>query len=475
MNIAKATDSYKASHAQQLPANTKHIYSFFESRGGVHPYTVFFGLQYYLLKYLQGVVITQPQLEEAKRMWAKHLGSEKIFALAERGWQHIIDKHGGRLPVEICAVPEGMVVPTRNVLMTIENTDPEVPWLTNWLETVLSMVWYPMSVCTGSHAMRKMLLASLERTGDPGLIDFKLHDFGFRGSTSFESAAIGGAAHLVNFKGTDTTPALDMLEEFYGCYSRAVDPDGMAGFSIPASEHSTITSWGREHEVDAYANILAQFPTGLVACVSDSYDIYNACANLWGDKLRDQVLARDGCLVVRPDSGEPTEVVPKVLEILGARFGFTVNAKGFKVLDPHVRMIQGDGIDLQMLDKLIEAIEATGWSLDNIAFGSGGGLLQKVNRDTQKCAIKCSAVKIGDTWRYVSKDPITDPGKKSKAGRLALVLGSEIGFFTALQDAVVGGAGETALSQTLLVPVFRNGEVLVTYTLDAVRKRALDG
>ena len=206
--------------------------------------------------------------------------------------------------------------------------------------------------------------------------------------------------------------------------------------------------------------------------MSDSYDIYNACAGLWGDKLRDQVLARDGCLVIRPDSGDPTEVVPKVLEILGGRFGFTRNAKGFKVLDPHVRMIQGDGIDLQMLGKLIAAVEDHGWSLDNIAFGSGGGLLQKVKRDTQKCAIKCSAVMIGETWHDVLKDPITDPGKKSKAGRLALVKG-DAGFMTLRSDTRV--AGVAASERSLLVPVFRDGEVLVTYTLDAVRKRALEG
>lgn len=462
MNLVTATDSYKASHPQQLPPGTTRVYSFFESRGGVHAETTFFGLQYYLKRYLEGRIVSQHNVNQAVEFWKAHFGTDKVFAPAARGWQHIVDRHAGRLPVEICAVPEGTTVPTRNVLMTIENTDPAVPWLTNHLETLLSMVWYPMTVATQSRAMRKLLLASLERTGDPSLIDFKLHDFGFRGSTSVESAGIGGAAHLVNFKGTDTTEALLMLREYYS--------EEMAGFSIPASEHSTITSWGREHEVDAYRNILEQFPSGLVACVSDSYNIFEACRSLWGGTLRDQVLARDGCLVVRPDSGEPTQVVPQVLALLGERFGFSVNAKGFKVLDPHVRVIQGDGIDHDMLRAVLAAMEATQWSTDNIAFGSGGGLLQKVNRDTQKCAIKCSAAEINGEWVGVMKDPITDPGKKSKAGRLALVRGSEIGFFTALQDADIGGG--TAQSQTLLEPVFRNGEVLRTQTLADVRARA---
>lgn len=268
----------------------------------------------------------------------------------------------------------------------------------------------------------------------------------------------------MNFKGTDTTEALLMLREYYG--------EEMAGFSIPASEHSTITSWGREHEVDAYRNILEQFPSGLVACVSDSYNIFEACRSLWGDTLRDRVLARDGCLVVRPDSGEPTQVVPQVLALLGERFGFSVNAKGFKVLDSHVRVIQGDGIDHDMLGRVLAAMEATQWSTDNVAFGSGGGLLQKVNRDTQKCAIKCSAAEINGEWVDVMKDPITDPGKKSKAGRLALVRDRD-GFRTMKQTDAY--ADSWAHRHTLLQPVFRDGEVLRTQTLADIRRRALGG
>lgn len=463
LNLLTATDSYKASHHRQLPPGAEHVYSFFESRGGVFPETVFFGLQYYLMEYFEGVVVTPADLQRAERFWAAHLGTDRIFNVD--GWRYIIEKHGGRLPVEICAVPEGTVVPTRNVMMTICNTDPHVPWLSNWLETLKSMVWYPMTVASQSRAMHKLVLGALERTGDPGLIDYKVHDFGFRGSTSVESAAIGGAAHMTSFRGTDTTPALDLLADYY--------EEPMGGHSIPASEHSTITSWGREHEVDAYRNLLDQFPTGLVACVSDSYDIYAACRDLWGTQLRDRVLARDGCLVIRPDSGPPVAVVCEVLNILGERFGFSTNAKGFKVLDPHVRVIQGDGIDFEMICKILSAMTANGWSADNVAFGSGGGLLQKVNRDTQKCAIKCSAIQVNGEWRDVLKDPITDPGKKSKAGRLALVRNDAGEFMTVPQDVIL--RGQTAQSQTLLEPVFRNGEVLRRQTFADVRRRASEG
>jgi nicotinamide phosphoribosyltransferase len=339
--------------------------------------------------------------------------------------------------------------------MTVVNTDPELPWVTNYLETLLSQAWYPTTIATQSRAMKDTIVANLERTGDPTLFGFKLHDFGFRGSTSVESSAWGGAAHLLNFMGTDTLSALLLLRQYYGCR--------LAGFSIPAAEHSTITSWGKEQEAEAFRNMLEAFPDGLVAVVSDSYDVFHACRELWGKRLREQVLSRNGTLIVRPDSGNPPTVVVQVLDLLANAFGFTLNTKGFKVLDPHVRVIQGDGIDHAMLGEVLGAMEVAGWSGDNIAFGSGGGLLQKVNRDTLKFAFKCSAVEVNGEWRDVMKDPVTDPGKRSKAGRLALVHDGS-GYRTLPE-------GETTLPN-LLVPVFRNGELLVDQSLDAIRDRA---
>ena len=181
-----------------------------------------------------------------------------------------------------------------------------------------------------------------------------------------------------------------------------------AGFSIPAAEHSTITSWGLEHEVDACANMLDQYPEGLVAVVSDTNDVFACCREIWGTKLKDKVLQRNGVLVVRPDSGDPPDVVVKVLGILGDRFGCTVNSKGYKVLHPKVRVIQGDGIDIVMLEKVLSWMEASGWSADNIAFGSGGGLLQKLNRDTQRFKFMCSQVVVAGETRDVFKNPATD-------------------------------------------------------------------
>jgi nicotinamide phosphoribosyltransferase len=452
-NILLLTDSYKISHYLQYPPGTRHVFSFFESRGGRYPDTVFFGLQYLIKKHLVGQVVTEENIAEAKAICDAHFGNASLFN--EAGWRRILQTHGGRLPLEIRAIPEGTRVPVSNALITVVNTDPEVAWLTNYVETLLVQAWYPTTVATQSYYMKRTILSCLEETGTPADIDFKLHDFGYRGSTSVESAGIGGAAHLVNFKGTDTLEALRVTRAYYG--------EPMAGFSIPAAEHSTITSWGKDHEVDAYANMLAKYPKGLVAVVSDSYNIFRACENIWGEALRAKVMHRDGVLVIRPDSGDPVEVLPKVLEILGRQFGATKNAKGYAVLDRHVRLIQGDGIDYQSIGGILEALKRAGWSADNIAFGSGGGLLQKIDRDTQKFAFKCSAVNINGTWHDVMKDPITDTGKRSKAGRLALVQSN--GKYKTTAD-------NGAQSSNLLKPVFRNGELLIDDKLSDIRLRA---
>lgn len=451
-NICWLTDSYKVSHYRQYPPGTSAVYSYFESRSGAtYPQTVFFGLQYWLKNYLEGPVVTREKIDRAEQLFRAHF-QNPVFN--RPGWERILTHHGGCLPVEIRAVPEGTPVGQSNVLMTVENTDPDAYWLVNYLETLLVQVWYSSTVATQSHAMRQVILASLEKTSDPALIDFKLHDFGFRGVSCPEQAALGGAAHLVNFHGTDNLAALALLARFYH--------QPCAGFSIPAAEHSTITSWGREHEVDACQNMLAQYPNGMVAVVSDSYDIFNCCANIWGGVLRDQVLARDGVLVVRPDSGDPPTVVVKVLEILGDKFGTTVNRLGYKILHPKVRVIQGDGIDFAMLGRILEAMTVAGWSTDNITFGSGGGLLQKLNRDTQRFAFKCSSVTVQGRQRDVFKQPATDPTKRSKAGRLKLVL-EENGCRT---------VPASDPRPDLLRPVFRDGRLLVDDTFEAVRARS---
>lgn len=455
-NLILLTDSYKVTHWRQYPPATEFVYSYFESRGGKFDEVVFFGLQSILDRYLAGSILGADAIDEADGFFADHFGDASLFNRV--GWEGILERHGGRLPVSIRAVPEGTPVPTHNVMMTIENTDPACPWLTNYLETLLVQVWYGCTVATLSREIKRVILAALDETGDPSLASSMLHDFGFRGVSSVESAALGGVAHLVNFEGTDNLAACRLARDIYGC--------PMAGKSIPASEHSTITAWGREQELDAFRNMLECYPSGVVACVSDSYDIFRACSELWGSQLREMVLSREGTLVVRPDSGDPPEVVVEVLRRLGDAFGTETNAKGFRILPPQVRVIQGDGIDLATVRAILARTAREGWSADNLAFGMGGALLQRLDRDTQRFAFKCSEVAVGGERRPVSKDPVSDPSKRSKAGRLALLRNERGGFRTvAVED---GSHIDDQLRE-----VFRDGRVLVRDDLAAIRQRAV--
>jgi len=446
-NIILNSDSYKYSQFNQYPANTTGIYSYIESRGGKYDETVFFGLQAFIKEYLTAP-ITQAMIDEAELIITAH---GEPFNRA--GWEYILNVHAGYLPVRIRAVPEGTIVPVKNVLATIENTDPACYWLTSFLETaLLRAIWYPTTVATNSREIKKLILDALEKTGDPTTIDFKLHDFGARGVSSLESAGIGGAAHLVNFMGTDTVEALLFARRYYNA--------DMAGFSIPAMEHSTVTSWGRENEVASYRNMIKQNakPGGLIACVSDSYDIFKAC-ELWGTELKQDVLDSGATVVIRPDSGDPATVVNDCLRILDKNFGHTVNAKGFKVLN-NVRVLQGDGITHQTIRSIIFTITMSGYSVDNVAFGQGGALLQIVNRDDQKFAMKCSAALVNGKWVDVFKDPITDAGKQSKKGRVTLYDNGQGKLFS---DVINKDYPDE------LVTVFENGDLIKEYTFDEVR------
>ena len=453
-SIILDSDSYKYSQFNQYPPGTEYVYSYIESRGGHWDKTVFFGLQAFIKRYMLKP-ITQSDIDYAEELILAH---GEPFNRA--GWEYILNEHGGRLPVVIRAAQEGCVIPTKNVLATIENTDPKCAWLTSFLETaILRAIWYPTTVATNSYESRKLILKALEKTGDPSLINFKLQDFGARGVSSKESAALGGLAHLINFMGTDTISAILAGRRFYN--------EPMAGFSIPAMEHSTVTSWGRDGEETSFRNMIKQNakPGGLIACVSDSYNIYEAC-KLWGTKLKQDVLDSGATVVVRPDSGDPAEVVLDCIRILDEYFGHTVNDKGYKVLN-NVRVIQGDGIDHTTIRAILFVTDMAGYSADNITFGQGGALLQQVNRDTMKFAMKCSSIGIrGDEatllWRDVYKDPITDHGKTSKKGRVTLMKDDAGNYFSGVED----------WPKTALEEVFRDGKLVRDMTFPQVRANA---
>jgi nicotinamide phosphoribosyltransferase len=452
INIILNTDSYKISHWKQYPPNTKFVSSYIEARGGEIKEVVFFGLQMFIEQYLTKPV-TRANIDEAKEVLAAH-----GVPFNEKGWLYILKKYKGYLPISIEAVPEGMVVPTNNILVQVVNTDPKCAWVTSYIETaLLRAVWYPVTVATRSREVKKIIKRYLEETGTPDDVYFKLHDFGARGVSSFESAEIGGLAHLVNFKGTDTLSAIMAARKYYD--------ENMAGFSIPAAEHSTITCWGKENESKAYANMIKQFSgeNKLVAVVSDSYDIFNACENIWGDELKDEVINNGGTVIVRPDSGDPVEVVQEVIELLMKQFGYGTNSKGYRVLPSYIRVIQGDGVNLKYIEDILETLKKNNISADNIAFGMGGELLQRLDRDTHKFAMKASYARINDRDIEVYKDPVTDKGKRSKKGQLALV--EEDGEIRTVSM-------RKGLMKNMLVPIFKNGVVLKRYSLEAIRNLA---
>lgn len=449
------TDSYKLTHWNQYPAGTEHVYSYLESRGGFFDEAVLLGTRYYLKTYFEGIRLNQLIVDEARDFSREHFGSDKIFNY--EGWSRLVKKHSGKLPLKIQALPEGSVVNSHTPLVTVVNTDPEFPWLTNWAESLLLKIWYPTTVGTLSREIKKVIAEYLERTGTPEELPFKLIDFGYRGVSSDESAAIGGFAHLVNFSASETMIAIQMAQKHYGAKMPAME--------IVASEHSTITSWGEEYEIDSYDNLLTKNPTGIIACVSDSYDIFNAVNNIWGGVLRNKVLDRQGVLVVRPDSGDPTTVMRGVLTGLADKFGYQTNSKGYKVLDPRVRVLQGDGVNYQTIRNMNAVLTGEGWSMDNWSYGMGGALLQQLDRDTLKFAFKCSAIKVNGVWRDVYKRPASDPGKNSQRGRFVVTYNGSNYVTSPLQD-------DRIATGDLLGTVFEDGVVTADSNFYEIQSRA---
>ncbi len=466
INRVTLADSYKYSHTKQYPANTVSMFDYAEARSSkLYDKTVFFGLQYILQEYFS-TPIQEWEVEEAAKLAEMH-----GIPFAYDGWMYIVNELKGMLPVEIKAVPEGTVVPLKNVLFTVESTDANVYWVTSWLETILMKVWYPSNVATRSYYVKQLLEEYAEKTSDAPFTAFQYHNFGDRGSSSVEAAAIGGMAHLTQFMGTDNFNSIRYAMEFYDSKIDAT------GFSIPATEHSSTTSWERENEMDMIMNHLENNKgRDIIAAVMDSYDYFKAVQN---------VTAKDGdfqkkinsdeypVFVMRPDSGKPEEIVPKTLDIMEANeVPFIVNEKGFKVFNK-MRIIWGDGINMESMKVMLDILVDRGYSSENIAFGSGGWLMQQHDRDTQGWAVKCSSIDVetesGVQTVDVYKDPITAPGKKSKKGKITLWRNNfSKEYFTASVDFKTN---EFSVSNCLGV-VYKNGKIRNTYTFDQVRENS---
>ena len=440
-NLIINTDNYKHCHYSLYPKGTEYVSSYVESRGGAYPATMFVGLQAFLREYLMRP-ITLEDIDEAE-----YIEREQGMHFNRENWMNVLNEYGGYLPVEIEAVAEGTVLPAHNVLVQLINTDPKYWWVTSFFETaLLRAIWYPTTIGTISWLSKQVIRTALEKTSDnPQLLRFMLHDYGARGVSSQESAALGGLAHLVNFNQSDTVPGILAAKRYYN----AVSPSN----SGPNSEHAGFTAWGRENEAAAMRNMLDTYSSqGVALLLTDTYDHENAVKNILGKELKEQIQNFPGLVGARPDSGDPVQVTSETTEWLMDAFGYETNSKGYKILPPFIRVVQGDGITLDSLQRIYVEMERRGLAADNAIFGMGGGLLQHCNRDTMNFAQKANAVQIDGTWLDISKQPTGAGFKKSKSGRLALT--KVDGEYVTVPKASI------APEDNLLQPVFRNGQLL---------------
>lgn len=457
LNLILNTDSYKLYHKKMYPPGTTNLHSGVLARGlseevqdlyerflpDETPMVNFVGAQMFNLEYLSRP-ITMRDIDQAITVAAPH-----GFEVNREDWEYIVKEHKGYLPIRIKAVREGSAVPVGEILATVEATDPKCFWLVTYIETaLLRAIWYPSTVASKDLIAKKVLKKFMDETAvyDPAELDFMLHDFGARGVSSHESAAIGGMAHLVHFKGTDTIAGALAAMHYYD--------SEMPGFSVPASEHSVHSSWGSHREAEGYENMLDLFskPGAIVSVVSDTYNIHRAAEKIWGEELREKVISSGGRLVVRPDSGDPLTVPIEIIEILMDKFGYTTNEKGYKVLPDYIRVLQGDGITVTSMAQILENMKDRNIAANNIVFGMGAGTLQKVDRDTFNFAMKCTAKEENGEWVDIFK---AAKGKKSHKGRTTLMRHRVTGKFRTVDATTGQGYNEVEALNT----IYHNGIV----------------
>lgn len=468
------TDSYKLSHIPQYRKGADKMVSYFEARGGKRDKVMNFGMQLLVKEYMLQR-LTRKQVYNMIEWANEHMNGNMVKDL-EIALNKVVNELDGRLPIRIRNAPEGLMIPIKNVLFTIETTIPGKEWfsLVSYFETKLVRVWSEMTVGTTSWYVREAIMEALEKSADDPAaeINFKFHDFGSRGVGGGEVAAFAGAAHLVSSWGTDTILGAMAAEFGYG--------KRMAGYSIPASEHSTTTSHGRDGELNLISQMFDAYakPGAIFATVIDSYDAINFLRN-YTPLFKDRLIESGATWVLRPDSGDSVKMPVQCVIELEKVFGTTTNKKGYKVLN-NVRVIQGDGIVPEQVTEILNALMDLGYSASNIAFGMGGGLLQKNNRDTHKFALKCSAIRVNGEWEDVYKDPSVydedwnvkpvESFKASKAGRLELVYNAALDEYKTVREEDVASLG--AEWKPLLETVYEDGYLVRDMTFDEVRANA---
>ncbi len=474
MNISKhnpllATDVYKMGHMEQYAPNCTKVYSYLIARSDkTFDKTVFFGLQYYLKEYLS-IKLTPEMGEEFLKYRKMILGSNSENVEKQIRELCLL----GYFPLEIKAVDEGTVMPVRNVLMTMTNTNPDFHWVVGFTESLILKIWYSITVASCCYKYKQLVDDFYEQTVDKSIMflkDFSVHDFGYRGDTSEEGAAISGAAHLLSFMGSDTVPALPFIEYFYNA-----DTSKPVMLSVPASEHSVMCSFGKEHEFEAFENMLRLYPSGIVSIVSDTFDVYKVLTD-FAERLKPEILRREGKVVFRPDSGNPEYIIcgdPNAAEgsnewkgairLLDEKFGSSLNDKKYKVLNPKVGLIYGDGMYFDRYERTLERMKEMGYASSNLVIGVGG-ILRNHSRDTLGFAIKATYVEVNGEHREIEKDPITDKGKRSHKGFLQLNQDDGMNFVT------IDMCNEQQEKGGLLKTVFKNGQLTHEQSFEEIKK-----
>lgn len=475
-------DFYKTSHIDQYPEGTQVVYSTWtprESKKENINKVVAFGFQAFIKKYLIeyfnehffkrdiNTIIT-----EYKRVISNALNIENPRT------SHIEDLHKlGYLPIEIKALPEGTRVPIRVPMLTIQNTDYNFFWITNFIETLMSCeLWSPSTSATISYQYKEILTKyALETDGNLDFVNFQGHDFSMRGMNSVEASALSGAGHLLNFYGTDTIPAICFLEKYYNANIETE----LVGTSIPATEHSVMCAYGKEHEKDAYKELITnRYPSGFLSIVSDTWNLWETLEDII-KPLKQDILNRDGKIVIRPDSGNPVDIIcgningateferKGVIEVLWDIFGGTITEKGYKKLDSHIGCIYGDSITVDRCIEICKRLKAKGFASTNIVYGIGSYTYQYQTRDIFGFALKSTFAQINGVVNMLYKDPVTDINgvKKSQKGKVA-VIHDEYGELTLVDNLTVDNYPDDQLKT-----IFLNGQLVIETSLKEIRDR----
>lgn len=471
-NILIATDIYKLGHLEQYKPGTTKIWSYLIARSDKKiPFTVFFGLQYYLKEYLSRP-ITQADADEFFEYRKMVLGMDASEDVKDKITKLVAI---GFLPIEIKAVPEGEVMPCKNILMSITNTVDGFHWCVGLIESLILKIWNTITVASYSKMYKNLVVKFANQTcDDKNHIPFSVHDFGYRGVSSEETAELSGGAHLVNFLGTDTITAVKFHKDYYsGKFP--------IGLSVPAGEHSCACSFGREGEYQYFEHMLNTYQDCIVSIISDTFNLWNVLTN-FASRLKDRILARKGKVVFRPDSGNPELIIcgnpdaaigsPEykgAIRLLDEVFGSTINSKGYKVINPYVGLIYGDGFYYERFERVLTKLKEMGYASSNLVIGVGGLLLQQQNRDIQGYAIKATYSECNGIQTQLLKDPITDPGKKSHCGLITLI--KQFDEHEIVYTTVDMATWEDE-NNSYLKSVFKDGKILKTYTLAEIRERA---